>query len=62
MKMKLNDPQIFYFHDDKERTIAISLEEYKELLVIKGKYEQLKNILLLDEKRGKHEAKIIGKT
>lgn len=60
--MKLNDPQIVYFHDDKERTIAISLEEYKELLVIKGKYEQLKNILLLDEKRGKHEAKIIEKT
>ena len=48
--MKLNDPQIVYFHDNKERTIAISLEEYKELLVIKGKYEQLKNILLLDEK------------
>ena len=60
--MKLNDPQIVYFHDNKERTIAISLEEYKELLVIKGKYEQLKNILLLDEKRGKHETKIIGKT
>lgn len=24
-------------------TITISLEEYKELLVIKGKYEELKN-------------------
>lgn len=60
--MKLKDPQIVCFHDDKEKTIAISLEEYKELLVTKGKYEQLKNILLLDKKRGKHEAKIIGKT
>lgn len=61
--MKLKDPQIVYFHDDdKKKTIMIPLEEYKELLVIKGKYEQLKNILLLDEKRGKHEAKIIGKT
>lgn len=61
--MKFKDPQIVYFHDDdKKKTIMIPLEEYKELLVIKGKYEQLKNILLLDEKRGKHEAKIIGKT
>ena len=60
--MKLKDPQIVCFRDDKEKTIAVSLEEYKELLVTKGKYEQLKNILLLDKKRGKHEAKIIGKT
>ena len=26
-----------------QETITISLEEYKELLVIKGKYEELKN-------------------
>ena len=26
-----------------ENTITISLEEYKELLIIKGKYEELKN-------------------
>ena len=26
-----------------ENTITISLEEYKELLIIKGKYEELKS-------------------
>ena len=28
----------------KEETIVITLEEYKELLIIKGKYEELKNL------------------
>lgn len=28
---------------NKEKTITITLEEYKELLIIKGKYEELKN-------------------
>lgn len=28
----------------KEETITITLEEYKELLMIKGKYEELKEI------------------
>ena len=27
----------------KEETIVITLEEYKELLIIKGKYEELKS-------------------
>ena len=29
-------------HIDELKTITISLEEYKELLIIKGKYEELK--------------------
>lgn len=28
----------------KEETILITLEEYKELLIIKGKYEELKSL------------------
>ena len=28
----------------KEETITITLEEYKELLMIKGKYEELKSL------------------
>ena len=28
---------------NKRTTIAISMEEYKELLIIKGKYEELKS-------------------
>ena len=28
----------------KEETILITLEEYKELLMIKGKYEELKSL------------------
>ena len=28
----------------KEETIVITLEEYKELLIIKGKYEELKSL------------------
>ena len=28
----------------KEETIVITLEEYKELLMIKGKYEELKSL------------------
>ena len=36
----------------------------KEIYIHFGnpKYEQLRNILLLDKKRGKHETKIIRKT
>lgn len=30
----------------KNPTITITLEEYKELLTIKGKYEELKNIYM----------------
>ena len=29
--------------DEELKTIIISLEEYKELLIIKGKYEELKS-------------------
>ena len=29
--------------EDKEKTITISMEEYKELLIIKGRYEELKD-------------------
>lgn len=29
---------------ETKETITITLEEYKELLIIKGKYEELKNI------------------
>lgn len=32
-----------FINKDLKETITISLEEYKELLVIKGKYEELKN-------------------
>lgn len=31
------------YNDLDEKQITISLEEYKELLIIKGKYEELKN-------------------
>ena len=30
----------------KEETITITLEEYKELLMIKGKYEELKELYI----------------
>ena len=30
----------------KEETIVITLEEYKELLMIKGKYEELKSLYI----------------
>ncbi len=29
--------------EDAEKTIVITMEEYKELLIIKGKYEELKS-------------------
>ena len=32
-----------YYHTLDDKQITISLEEYKELLIIKGKYEELKN-------------------
>ena len=32
-----------YFHALPEEKITIPLEEYKELLIIKGKYEELKS-------------------
>ena len=31
---------------NKEATITITLVEYKELMIIKGKYEELKSILV----------------
>lgn len=31
------------YDDSLKETITISLEEYKELLITKGKYEELKN-------------------
>ena len=32
--------------DNKEQTITITMEEYKELLITKGKYEALKENLI----------------
>lgn len=32
-----------YYHTLDDKQITISLEEYKELLIIKGKYEELKS-------------------
>lgn len=32
-----------YYHTLEDKQITISLEEYKELLIIKGKYEELKS-------------------
>ena len=32
-----------YCHTYEDKKITISLEEYKELLIIKGKYEELKS-------------------
>lgn len=32
------------YNRDKQDAITISMEEYKELLIIKGKYEELKGI------------------
>ena len=32
-----------YYHALDEKQITIPLEEYKELLIIKGKYEELKS-------------------
>lgn len=34
---------------EKEKVIIITMEEYKELLMIKGKYEELKNQSLLKQ-------------
>ena len=31
---------------NKEETITITMEEYKELLIIKGKYEELKSLYI----------------
>ena len=47
--MNNDEPIIFLNRDkdisDKDIYIAISLEEYKELLMIKGKYEELKSYM-----------------
>ena len=38
-----NNITVGYYHTLDDKQITISLEEYKELLIIKGKYEELKS-------------------
>ena len=38
-----NNITVEYYHTLEDKQITISLEEYKELLIIKGKYEELKS-------------------
>ena len=37
------DKEVIVFREDKDIYVSISLEEYKELLITKGKYEELKS-------------------
>ena len=47
---------------EQQKIITITLEEYKELLIIKGKYEELKEIqkpiIMIDDKGLKEPYKI----
>jgi len=38
---KLNSPEIIPLYPKSDKTIIIPAEEYKELLIIKGRYEEL---------------------
>lgn len=38
-----NSISVGYYHTLDDKQITIPLEEYKELLIIKGKYEELKS-------------------
>lgn len=42
-KKETSNINVGYYHTLEDKEITISLEEYKELLIIKGKYEELKN-------------------
>ena len=42
-KKETSNITVGYYHALDEKQITISLEEYKELLIIKGKYEELKS-------------------
>lgn len=42
-KKETSNITVGYYHALDEKQITISLEEYKELLIIKGKYEELKD-------------------
>ena len=42
-KKKTSNITVGYYHTLEDKEITISLKEYKELLIIKGKYEELKN-------------------
>ena len=42
-KKETSNITVGYYHTLEDKEITISLEEYKELLIIKGKYEELKN-------------------
>lgn len=46
--------------DKEEKTITITMEEYKELLIIKGRYEELKerqNIISMPTYRDNSDSK-----
>lgn len=40
-KKETSNITVGYYHTLDNKQITISLEEYKELLIIKGKYEEL---------------------
>ena len=42
-KKETSNITVGHYHTLEDKEITISLEEYKELLIIKGKYEELKN-------------------
>lgn len=42
-KKETSNITVGYYHALDEKQITIPLEEYKELLIIKGKYEELKS-------------------
>lgn len=42
-KKETSNITVGYYHTLDDKQITISLEEYKELLIIKGKYEELKS-------------------
>ena len=42
-KKETSNITVGYYHTLEDKEITISLEEYKELLITKGKYEELKN-------------------
>lgn len=42
-KKETSNITVGYYHTLEDKEITISLKEYKELLITKGKYEELKN-------------------
>ena len=48
MEKEKSNITVGYYHALEDKQITIPLEEYKELLIIKGKYEELQLLSLAE--------------